>query len=75
MPRAFNALLTPPTLTPTLPLPPCPVRAGSLEDELVEVELPGGGGKGGGGGGDGFVIQVGVGGGGGRRARGHTTAP
>ncbi len=39
-------------------------RAGELEDELVEVELPAGmgGGKGGGGGGDGggLFIQVGV---------------
>jgi hypothetical protein len=39
--------------------PPPPARAGALEEELVEVELPGGGGKGGGGSGsDGFVIQV-----------------
>ncbi|GBF99353.1 hypothetical protein Rsub_12157, partial [Raphidocelis subcapitata] len=41
-------------------------RAGELEEELVDVELPGagaggkGGGGGGGGGGDGFVIQGGV---------------
>jgi len=34
-------------------------RAGDLEDELVEVEIPGGaGGKGGGGPEGGFVIQV-----------------